>query len=83
MLKIMARVIVPSLIVLEFSGCGSKPIYIQKTCDMERPVRQTPKEAICAGIKNTKEREVCTSTKYISLEKDWDDREAYIDACIK
>lgn len=79
----MARVIVALLIALAFSGCGSKPIYIQKTCDMERPVRQTPKEAVCAGIKNTKERETCTAAKYLSLEKDWDLREEYIDACIK
>jgi len=80
----MVRVIVVLLIALVFSGCGSKqPIYIQKTCEMERPVRQTPKEAICAGIKNIKEREICTSKKYISLENDWDVREAYIDACIK
>jgi len=69
--------------LLAFSGCGSKEITIQKTCDMERPVRKTPKEATCTGIKNTKEREVCTSTKYLSLEKDWDERETYIDACIK
>lgn len=80
----MAKVILALLMLLAFSGCGSKqPIYIQKTCDMERPTRKTPKEAICTGIKNTKEREVCTSSKYLSLEQDWDEREAYIDACIK
>lgn len=79
----MVKVILALLMLLVFSGCGSKEITILKTCDMERPIRKTPKEAICAGIKNTKEREVCTSTKYLSLEKDWDEREAYIDACIK
>ena len=80
----MVKAIVSLSIVLAFSGCGTKqPIYIQKTCDMERPVRQTPKEAICAGIKNTKERETCTAKKYLSLENDWDVREAYIEACIK
>ena len=79
----MAKVILALLMLLVFSGCGSKEIIIQKTCDMERPVRKTPKEATCTGVKNTKERGVCTSTKYLSLEKDWDEREAYIDACIK
>lgn len=79
----MAKVILALLMLLVFSGCGGKEITIQKTCDMERPVRKTPKEAICTGIKNTKAREVCTIGKYLSLEQDWDEREAYIDACIK
>lgn len=79
----MAKVILALLMLLAFNGCGGKEITIQKTCDMERPARKTPKEPTCTGIKNTKEREVCTSTKYLSLENDWDNREAYIDACIK
>lgn len=79
----MAKVILALLIALAFSGCGNKEITISKTCDMERPIRKTPKEPICTGIKNTKERETCTSKKYLSLENDWDKREAYIDACIK
>ena len=79
----MAKVILALLMLLVFNGCGGKEIIIQKTCDMERPVRKTPKEAICAGIKNTKDREECTSGKYLSLEQDWDEREAYVDACIK
>lgn len=79
----MVRVIVASLIVLGFSGCATNEISVQKPCGMERPVRTTPKEAVCAGIKNTKERELCTSKKYLSLEKDWDAQETYIDACIR
>lgn len=79
----MAKVILALLMLLVFNGCGSKEIIIRKTCDMERPVRKTPKEAICAGIKNTKAREECTSGKHLSLEQDYDTQEAYIDACIK
>ena len=79
----MAKVILALLMLLAFSGCGSKEITISKTCDLERPIRKTPKEATCMGIKNTKVREVCTSMKYLSLEEDWDAREAYIDSCIK
>ena len=83
MYKTMAKVIAVSLIVLGFSGCGAKEINVQKSCDMERPIRQTPKEALCTGIKNTKERELCTSKKYLLLEKDYDAQSVYIDACIK
>ena len=79
----MVKVIVASLIVLGFSGCVTNQISVQEPCGMERPTRVTPKEAVCAGIKNTKERELCTSKKYLSLEKDWDAREVYIDACIR
>lgn len=79
----MVKVIVALLIVLGFSGCGTKEISVQKSCDMERPSRQTPREAVCTGIKNTKERELCTSKKYLSLEKDYDNQDAYIDACIR
>lgn len=83
MYKIMVKVIAVSLMLLGFSGCGAKVINVQKPCDMERPIRQTPKEAICAGIKNTKERELCTSKKHLMLEKDYDNQSNYIDACIR
>ena len=83
MYKTMVKVIVASLIVLVFSGCATTQISVQEPCGMERPTRVTPKEAVCAGIKNTKDRELCTSKKYLSLEKDWDAREVYIDACIR
>lgn len=79
----MGKVTLALLMLLAFSGCGGKQISIEKICDMERPERKTPKEAICGGIKDTKEREMCTASKYLSLEQDWDIREAYIDACIK
>jgi|GEM_PF-4466623 len=83
MCKTMVRVIVALLIVLGFNACSTKEIHVEKVCELERPVRVTPKEAICAGIKNTKERELCTSRKYLSLEKDYEAQSAYIDACVK
>lgn len=82
MYKTMVKVIVALWIVLGFSGCGTS-IAVQELCSMERPSRQTPREAVCTGIKNTKERELCTSKKYLSLEKDYDNQDAYIDACIR
>ena len=79
----MVKVIVVLWIALGFSGCATTQISVQEPCGMERPTRVTPKEAMCSGIKNTKDRELCTSKKYLSLEKDWDALEVYIDACIR
>lgn len=81
MCKILAKVIVALLMLLGFSGCGNKEVQVAKACDIERPVRVTPRFAVCNDIKNTKERDMCIAKKYLSLEQDFALQEAYINEC--
>lgn len=74
----IVKTLLISLVVF-FSGCAQKVVYIPQKCLVEKPIKSEVKN--CKEIKNDLEFMQCVATNYYTLQSDYEILEKSFEGC--